>query len=136
MNAAERAQMFHCPHLRCVISRAICGARHERFRRSLKGRPDGGTPLGYTACACKRCEIGAAHASGRLVPDVALASVVPVRTVRRAPVRRCDGCGEPLPPVPPGQHLKRASKVCSPACEDVLRDVRRRAEELSLPEWA
>lgn len=93
----ERTELFRCTALSCVISRGDCAARHRQHARKQTAR-DGFNyaSAGGGACACSTCEIGAVHAAGKLA-EVELVQVRVQPPSTSKPVRRCTGCGEPLP---------------------------------------
>lgn len=99
MKAAARAELFRCKPLSCAISRGDCAARYEQYAsKSNYVRPERSatTAAGVTACACRGCEVGALHSKGGLA-DVELVQVTAQDTRGAKNVRRCIGCGEPLP---------------------------------------
>lgn len=99
MKAAARAELFRCKPLSCTISRGGCAARHQEYASKSNAVRAGygqNTAGGVASCACRGCEVGKLHAKGQLA-DVELVQVTAQDTRGVKHVRRCIGCGEPLP---------------------------------------
>jgi hypothetical protein len=124
LTAAQRAQSFRCEPLSCTVTRGVCAERHERWSRDRpRSMPSGD---GAAACACRGCPIGASHARGQLAP-VQLVQVTVHGTPYSPPVKRCQGCGEPLPPPPPRLPGEPSYPryVHGPSCWALLREFKR-----------
>ncbi len=134
MTAAERAQTFMCRPLHGTITRGACAERHVRWKRaaSTVGPRNGGA--GVTACACRSCPIGIEHARGRVVADVQLVQVRMHEPDDGKRVRRCIGCGEPMPVSQPKRG--RALSTCSDACGATVSEFVQRSTDEQLLEWA
>jgi predicted nucleic acid-binding Zn ribbon protein len=142
MKTRELAEAFACPHLHATLTRSSCAARYRSFQskghhKSKDGHSRGNE--GITGCCCRSCDIGAAHAKGKLVPDVALASIVARPTKFRRRQRHCLGCGDPIPPpsVPRSDRFWHTNRrVCGPACASLVNESKRNLHRVQLPEWA
>lgn len=136
MTSRELAELFACPHLHGTISRRSCAARHKSFAGKGGTRP---FAEGITGCCCRRCDIGATHARGKRAPDVPLVQVVARTTELRRRVRRCLGCGSPLPvnTIPRSDRIfgDVQRSVCGPTCASKASDAKRKLEQSQLPEW-
>lgn len=134
LSQAERAEMFVCGPLRARLSRGACAARHEHWSR--RRSPSMAANDGVTACACRRCPIGAKHARGQLA-DVELVQLKSHATGARLPTKRCLGCGEPLPPPRPREpgHASYPQNVHGPACWSAVNDFRT-SQHMQPLEWA
>lgn len=101
MKAAERRGHFWCKALSCAITRADCAERHRHYASKtnyVRSGNSAGTANGVTSCACRTCEIGAAHAKGKLA-DVKLVQVQVQDTSGIGKrLKYCTQCSEPLPP--------------------------------------
>lgn len=134
MTRRELDEVFACPHLHVRISRRSCAARHKSFAGKGSSRP---MVEGITGCCCRTCPIGAMHAKGQRVPDVPLAQVVARTTELHRKVRRCLGCGSPLPvnTVPHRIFGQVQRTVCGPSCWSLVGDAKRKLQQSQLPEW-
>jgi hypothetical protein len=100
LTAAQRAQSFRCVPLHSTVTRGVCAARHEHYKATVTYSSVRSGGSGVASCACRGCPVGGAHARGELAP-VALVQVRCQALPYAPPVKRCQGCGEPLPPAPP-----------------------------------
>jgi hypothetical protein len=135
MTRVELDEVFDCPHLHARINRRSCAARHKSF--ASKKQNAKASYEGISGCCCRRCEVGAMHAKGKRAPDVPLVQVVARTTELRRRVRRCLGCGNPLPvntaPHRIFGHVQRT--VCGPSCWSLVDDAKRKFQQSQLPEW-
>lgn len=126
LTAAQRGQSFRCEPLHGTVSRGVCAERHEHWKLAVShsGVRSGGS--GVASCACRLCPTGIAHARGQLA-DVQLVQVRPRGSSYSPPVKRCQGCGDPLPPPPPRLPGEPSYPryVHGPSCWALLREYRR-----------
>jgi hypothetical protein len=80
------------------------------------------------------------HAKGKPAPDVSLVQVVARTTELRRRVRRCLGCGSPLPAnaIPRSDRIlgDLQRSVCGPTCASKASEAKRKLQQSQLPEWA
>lgn len=137
MTRLELAEVFACSRLHGTISRRSCAARHKSF--AAKKSNAQASYEGITGCCCRGCDIGAMHARGKRVPDVPLVQVVARATELHRRVRRCLGCGSPLPvnTIPRSDRIfgDIQRTVCGPTCASKASDAKRNLQQSQLPEW-
>lgn len=97
-------EQFKCPRFNTRLSRATCGLMHKKAQSQCKP----GTDAICTAeiARCKRCDIGAAHAKGKVADGVEVVTIE-ARPSGQAGKRRLMAWQDPMPLAERGRRASR-----------------------------